>query len=220
MKKVKEENGFTLIELLVVVAIIAVLVALLLPALQQTKSMAYQMTCRNNLRQIAFGTLIYTGEIGDRFAIYNRGWVGEPGYLNYYSDIEELVRTSLYKYVGGQTFYWGRFYPNPHKLWFCPSEDLNEWVEGFETHGSSYEFEWQYMNMKIDDPMTSKNWEWCMRDNYHWEYLYAQVPRTEAPMFYDHWDNHGRFNLPNNMVFVDGHAETIKYPWQYPEFHK
>ena len=215
------KTGFTLIELLVVVAIIAVLLAILLPALQKPRALAYQITCRNNLRHIGLGTLIYTSEIGDRFAIYSRNWGGGAPWLNYSEDMQDLVRLGLYKYVGGQTFWWGLWnYPNPHKLWLCPAEDPSEAPEGFWSHGSSYEFEWQYMNMNIEDPMVSKNWEWCMRDHYRWEWLYAQVSRTEAPMFYDHGAYHARFAQPGNMVFVDGHAGAAKFPWEYPEFHQ
>ena len=65
-------HGFTLIELLVVVAIIAVLVAVLLPALQKVQSQGNLITCRNNLRQIGFGTLVYASEINDQLAIYER----------------------------------------------------------------------------------------------------------------------------------------------------
>jgi len=72
--KIAKTRSFTLIELLVVVAIIAVLVSLLLPALSEAREMARRTACGSNLHQMAVATVMYAGDSDD---VIPSGFIGQ-----------------------------------------------------------------------------------------------------------------------------------------------
>jgi len=58
----QKEDGFTLIELLVVIAIVALLMAILMPALQRVRKQARGVACQSNLHQWASSAMMYAAE--------------------------------------------------------------------------------------------------------------------------------------------------------------
>ncbi len=67
-------HGFTIVELLVVISIIAILIALLLPALARARVLALQIQCASNLRQLGLGLNEYNGVYLGQYPPYNNNW--------------------------------------------------------------------------------------------------------------------------------------------------
>jgi prepilin-type N-terminal cleavage/methylation domain-containing protein len=93
-------GGFTLIELLVVIAIIAILAALLLPALAGAKEKAKEARCISNLKQMTLAWLMYPEDNADRLTPNHDGHTTDPqvnwiaGWLNFTPDNPDNINTN------------------------------------------------------------------------------------------------------------------------------
>jgi prepilin-type N-terminal cleavage/methylation domain-containing protein len=92
-------GGFSLIELLVVIAIIAILAALLLPALGRAKERGRRAVCKSNMRQVAMAAILYAGDNHEKFpsgllsvGFYHACWINGVAF-NYFNN-QVHVRTN------------------------------------------------------------------------------------------------------------------------------
>ncbi len=130
-------GAFTLIELLVVITIIAILAALLLPALSSAKEKANQIRCLSNHRQLGLAWLVYKDDNSGRLVIDDPwGGTNYPSWV--YGSMTAATEATNTALIRGGLLY--PFTPNPG-VYHCPTDKT--------THGRSYSMQSQlacYMN--------------------------------------------------------------------------
>ncbi len=196
MRKNQSKAAFTLVELLVVIGIIALLIAILLPALNKARNVALRTSCLSNLRQWGLISSMYVNEARSKGG--KLGILPSSGDWNYYQPVKFEFAPFLKKTAGEEP-----------KIMFCPvtgAQNTNpQGKGGTNYYAYNYTLGWDNPptpTVRMKGPATIPVFaDGCA--NLLWEWPGWWTGTWEATRF------DFRHSKAANVVFLDGHAESF-----------
>ena len=197
------KQKFTLIELLVVIAIIAILAAMLLPALSAARESGKQSNCLGNVKQIATANQLYLQDNEDYAVPSRQQWAGANRYwMRTLNDLYSLrVRNTQHNFDDGIQC------PSAYGNFKYSSYDLNPRLHLLQKNvnntGSSYTV---YRMANIIDPSLAMSiYDLAGSDAYGSQYMYN---KNWTDAIYEGYHVGIRHNYHFSLAYADGHAIT------------